>query len=226
MLYSSSFLRGPGLGRAGQMSVGTQWVLCQRFTTEGHSTPTASLFICQNSFLKKVSESFCKTFPMVVTNLNQKHRRWQSLLWWAHEAGVLLDSFPALPPSELSDTLIQLRPLRLSHYEMHYWYNCTPKISQTVHYTNWIPAFMEAKERHVSRLCPVCTPSDPGFKFLVSSKLRLRLTKAAVGHLSLMLVCNALPASPGSLQLLLTVVKHNCRSVRHGSEGVSSLCML
>ena len=70
-----SFLRGPGLGRAGQMSVGTQWVLCQRFTTEGHSTPTASLFICQNSFLKKVSESFCKTFPMVVTNLNQKHRR-------------------------------------------------------------------------------------------------------------------------------------------------------
>lgn len=147
--------------------------------SEVHSTPTASLFICQNSFLKKVSESFRKTFPMVVTNLNQKHRRWQSLLWWAHEAGVLLDSFPALPPSELSDTLVQLRPLHLSHYEMYYWYNCTPKISQTVHYTNWIPAFMEAKERHVSRLCPVCTPSDPGFKFLVSSKLCLRLTKGS-----------------------------------------------
>lgn len=193
------------------------------------SQHTHCLFVYLSKQLPKEGfrQSFCKTFPMVVTNLNQKHRRWQSLLWWAHEAGVLLDSFPALPPSELSDTLIQLRPLRLSHDEMYYWYNCTPKISQTVHYTNWIPAFMEAKERHVSRLCPVCTPSDPGFKFLVSSKLCLRLTEGSCRssesndrvqcppRLSRVFAAPPCPPTP------TPVVKHKCRRVRHGSEGRS-----
>lgn len=113
-----------------------------------------SVYLCRprHQFLKMLFDSFltCKTLWWSQTS-NQKTKKnsWVSQL----DYGGLIKQFFCVYKVSSNIThhykcahchfKFQLCPIFcLSKYQMYYWYNCIPKISQTVLYTNWIPAYV------------------------------------------------------------------------------------
>lgn len=96
--------------------------------------------------------------------------------------------FPQIPRTVVSVLVVTLDRscpcFCLSEYQMYYWYNCTPKTSRAVHYTNRPPASVSTGKAgptqsgaSLSLSSPFPNPRTQGSSFHRQVKLRLRWLK-------------------------------------------------
>lgn len=119
---------------------------------------------------------------------------------------------------------------------MYYWYNCIPKISQTVHYTDWtLLAWAEERRGPRSREPPfpsvqaVPKSRDPQFRLLKASATLPRAHSRRLAHRNerpWAMLRTPLSTAPGS-HTSPNDRKAQCSNVTvQKKEGQYSLCML